>query len=252
MAIAHNNPLIKGMSGALGESVVYKYYRDRDLVIMANYPSKRVKDSDKQIAQQKRFQAATEYAKKATSIPHINALYKARITPELTSANAVALTDFLKPPVITEVNVLNYTGAPGEIIRVRAWDDFKVMSVSIRIARADGTVIEEGQATLRGKRGLWRMMTTVRNEEVVGTVFTVVAKDMPGNEATCIVKITKAGEMNAVETQHFQMRKGMPVINEKKTSGGEEKGPGLSEETFIQASERREPEGRAPMEPDHP
>ena len=75
-------------------------------------------------------------------------MYEKGIGGNKFSANAVALSDFLNPPKIEEINVMNYTGAPGEIIRVRAWDDFKVASVSITIMR-DNIIIEKGKAQPR-------------------------------------------------------------------------------------------------------
>ncbi len=74
------------------------------------------------------------------------------------------------------------------MIRIRAWDDFKVASVHVTISRND-VVIEKGKALPRGKKGLWRMMTTVRNDSAPGTVITVVAKDMAGNETKKTVTI---------------------------------------------------------------
>jgi hypothetical protein len=100
----------------------------------------------------------------------------------------VAVSDYLHAPKIHEIQAENYSGEPGEIIRIRATDDFMVASVSVTITGGDNHVIEEGEAQPRGKRGLWRMTTTVRNTNVPGTVITVVAKDMAGNETSASVQ----------------------------------------------------------------
>ncbi|MEJ1236511.1 hypothetical protein WBG78_00190 [Chryseolinea sp. T2] len=209
MPIVSNNSLYKGLSGALGKNIVIKQYRKRGVVIVANYGKKRKSDSDKQIAQQSVFRYATQYATNATAHPQVSAIYAKGIDAVRTSVNAVALKDYLTCPEVREVNLLTYTGAPGELIRVRAWDDFKVMSVSITIAKNDGTIIEEGQALPRGKKGLWRMATTVRNDSVPGTVFTVTATDMAGNKARRIVTIPLAGQAESIKQKHVKI----PVIS---------------------------------------
>ena len=200
MSVVTNNPLVKGASGALGRTVVYKQWRGR--VVMANLPKKRKSSSEKQKDQQMRFHYAVKFAKRATANPQWKAMYEKGIGGNKFSANAVALSDFLNPPKIEEINVMNYTGAPGEIIRVRAWDDFKVASVTITIMR-DNTVIEKGKAQPRGKKGLWRMATSVRNASAPGTVFEVVAKDMAGNETKKAVTIPLAG-MQAIPVEVVQ------------------------------------------------
>ncbi|MEJ1241013.1 hypothetical protein WBG78_22895 [Chryseolinea sp. T2] len=205
MPIVTNNFLLKGFSGALGKNVVFKQYTKRGIVIAANYPTKRKSDSDKQIAQQRVFKYAIEYARNATAHSQVSAIYSKGVDAIRTSVNAVAMKDVLTPPEVREVNLLTYTGAPGELIRVRAWDDFKVMAVSITIAKADGTIIEEGNALPRGKRGLWRMATTVRNDSVPGTVFTVTATDMAGNKAKRTVRIPLAGQGESLKEEHVKI-----------------------------------------------
>jgi len=204
MSIVRNNHLLVGASGALGKNVVYKQWRGR--VVMANMPKKRKGSSEKQKDQQHRFKEAVTFAKRATANPQWKAMYEKGINEKENkfSANAVALSDYLNSPEIGEINVLNYTGAPGELIRIRAWDDFKVASVHVTITR-NNVIIEKGKAQPRGKKGLWRLMTTVRNESAPGTVITVVANDMAGNTTKKTITIPLAGmqaasvEGNAVQ-----------------------------------------------------
>lgn len=189
MPIIRNNPAVQGASGMLGNNFVYRQVHGR--TIMANRPKKREKLSEKQLAQTDRFSDATYYAKKKTEMPQFKSLYQRGIDLKkgILSAYAVALRDFLNAPKIEQLDVKDYTGEPGQLIRVRATDDFMVSSVSITISNAENQVIENGEAMPRGKKGLWRMMTTVRNTQVKGTVITVVAKDLPGNETTKVMTI---------------------------------------------------------------
>ena len=189
MPIIRNNPAVQGASGMLGNNFVYRQVHGR--TIMANRPKKREKLSEKQLAQTDRFSNAAYYATKQTEKPQYKTLYQRGIDLKkgILSAYAVALRDFLNAPKIEQLDVKDYTGEPGQFIRVRATDDFMVSSVSITITNAENQVIEKGEAIARGKKGLWRMMTMVRNTQVKGTVITVVAKDLPGNETTRVMTI---------------------------------------------------------------
>jgi hypothetical protein len=238
MSVVRNNHLLVGASGALGKNVVYKQWRGR--VVMANMPKKRKGSSEKQIQQQDRFKAAVTFAKRAIAHPQWKAMYEKGINEKENkfSANAVALSDYLNPPTIGEINVLNYTGAPGELIRIRAWDDFRVASVHVTITR-NNVVIEEGKALPRGKKGLWRLMTTVRNESAPGTVITVVANDMAGNSTTKTVTIPLAGmAAGAVEADAVQV----PGTKENVGVQQEERKPKLSEAIITRAPMQRDGE----------
>lgn len=226
MSIIYNNPNLEGASGRCG-GVVYKRWRGR--TIMANRPRKRKKSTEKQKDQQDNFRMAVRFAKQACAIPEYKAIYAKGINDQKHSANAVALSDFLNSPEIRDIDVLTYSGAPGELIRVRAFDDFKVKAVSITITSADGTLIEKGEALPRGKRGLWRMTTTVRNTNAPGTVFSVVAKDFAGNETHKTATIPMAGQQikadgNDVQTPSVSTDKAdMWPFNKKKKKPAEGK-----------------------------
>jgi hypothetical protein len=191
MSIVNNNPLLKGASGMLGGNFVYKQWRGR--IIMANKPAKRKGNSARQQQQVDRFREAIDYAKQQMANPERKALYEKGINDRKFSANAVALSDRLHAPKIHEIGAMNYSGEPGEIIRIRATDDFMVASVSVTITGGDNQVVEAGEARPRGKRGLWRMTTTVRNTHVPGTVIAVEAKDMAGNETLSTLTIRSLG-----------------------------------------------------------
>ena len=206
---------------------------------MANMPKKRKGSSEKQKDQQTRFKNAVTFAKRATAHPQWKAMYENGINEKENkfSANAVALSDYLNPPEIGEINVLNYTGAPGELLRIRAWDDFKVATVHVTISR-DNVIIEKGKAQPRGKKGLWRMMTTVRNESAPGTVITVVANDMAGNSTKKTVTIPLAGMQVATEADAIQEPKQKGDVGIQQ----EEPKPKLSEAIITLASAKRSDE----------
>lgn len=170
---------MQGASGMLGNNIVYRQRNGETIV--ANRPKKRKGLSAKQQLTVDRFRTATIYAKRCMKRTEYKALYARGIDDKKLSAYAVALSDHLNPPTIQEIDVKDYHGRAGEIIRVRATDDFKVVSVKVRITDAGNNLIEEGDAQARGKRGLWRMITTVGNTNATGLTITATARDVAEN-----------------------------------------------------------------------
>lgn len=176
MAKITNNQLLHGVSGMIGDNFVIK--NGPTTQYMANKPTRRKKSSEAQLLQNRRLSMANKYGKEQIKNGERKALYEKGTK---FSAYHSAVSDFLVPPVIASIEADAYTGQPGEIIRIRATDDFRVATVTVSLERTDGTVIEKGNAVPRGKRGLWRMPTTTRNEVVKGTVINVEATDHAGN-----------------------------------------------------------------------
>ncbi|MEJ1242080.1 hypothetical protein WBG78_28290 [Chryseolinea sp. T2] len=182
MARAKNNVVLKGTSGQIGMNIVVKDYKDGRQVI-ANMPTKRKKTSAKQKANEDNFTDANSYAKHQMAIPTIADQYNRRAKGTTRHGYNLAVRDYSHPPKIHGIEAEEYKGQPGALIRVRATDDFKVVSVTVTIT-VGTKVIEKGEATPRGKRGLWRYTTTSRNTRLKGSVITAVAHDMPQHKAT--------------------------------------------------------------------
>ncbi|MEJ1239714.1 hypothetical protein WBG78_16375 [Chryseolinea sp. T2] len=182
MARIKNNPLLKGVSGKIGDNIIIKEYKDGRRV-MQNKPKKRKTNSRKQRDHFENFRLGVEYADEQLKQPAVRELYERRAKGTNRTAQNLIVRDFLLAPIIHAIELPNYTGAPGEVIRIRASDDFKIVSLSVTIETENGKILEKGEAQLRGKKGLWRYFTTVINANLAGTVISVVAIDLPHNEA---------------------------------------------------------------------
>ncbi|MEJ1241394.1 hypothetical protein WBG78_24820 [Chryseolinea sp. T2] len=185
-----NNPAMYGTRGMLGKTLVYKDWYGRTLV--TNKPKKRKSISEKQVTTIDNFKSATRFAKKLMKLPEKKALYERGINERQRSAYAVALKDILNKPIIEEIDIKDYNGRAGEMIRVRAFDDFMVMSVIVTVRTTSGNLVETGHAQARGKRGLWRFMTTTGIPDAKGLMIVAEAKDVAGNtvlkEIGCIIE----------------------------------------------------------------
>lgn len=183
MSIIQNNPLLKGASGMLGETMVFRTVRGQ--LQMVNRPKRRSNISEKQAAVQTKFQEASQYAKQQLSLEASSALYEAGITTKKHSAYLVAVSDYLNAPKVHFIEAIGYLGKVGDTITVKATDDFMVTGVKIVISGSDGAILEEGEAGPDlEKINLWTYKTTVANSFVPGTTIRATAFDRPGNVAS--------------------------------------------------------------------
>jgi len=95
------------------------------------------------------------------------------------SPHNLALADFLLPPKIDRVNTKGYDGRVGSKLFIIASDNFQITSVSVRINKDDGNLLEEGNAVLEGLQ--WVYPITVANAALSDTKLTVSVTDTPGN-----------------------------------------------------------------------
>ncbi len=54
----------------------------------------------------------------------------------------------MRPPTVDSINLDGYRGKLGQVIRVKATDDFRVVEVKVTIRGPAGELIEEGMAEL--------------------------------------------------------------------------------------------------------
>ena len=181
MALIKRNPLLKGASGTLGGTVSYRTVNGK--LQMVNLPSPRKKNSKKQQATIDRFTRATRYAKQAMKDPARKTLYATGITGNKISAYQVAVADAMNSPIVVYIKTPDYSGAIGDVITIKARDDFKVVRVAVKIVSAHGKIIEKGDATrLLRKPNIWKYNATAFNATVKGTVIKIRAYDIPDNE----------------------------------------------------------------------
>jgi hypothetical protein len=176
-----NNPIMQGLSGMLGNVVVYR--QQRGVMVMSNRPKKLDEPTDHQKTQGAKFKRAAAYATRQMEIPEAKAAYDARIDGrKFQSGFSVAVADYLKGPEITLVDVSAYAGQVGNPIVVSAIDNFEVTNVIVEIRSATDVLIEQGPATQSPEDDLiWNFMTTQPNAQLVGTKIIVKAKDRPNN-----------------------------------------------------------------------
>lgn len=180
MSKIRNNPIMKGVSGMLGDIVVYRKHRDG--VVMANRPKKRDALTPKQEQAKTRFLTAVQYAKKQMADPALKAAYEPGPNSPFNSAYAAAVADFLSAPKINNIDASKYQGAVNDVLQINASDNFKVTSVHVAIYRADKSLLEQADAIpLDIGVNEYIYKATQANAAVVGSKVIVTVRDKPGN-----------------------------------------------------------------------
>lgn len=177
MAKSENNVLTHGLSGKIGDLLVFRNVNGKTIV--SKVPAKSSKaPSEKQIEHRENFQEAVIYGNSVRLTPELKALYESSLQ-EGQTLYRVALADFMKAPKIKEVNMDEYTGLKGSRIVIRAIDDFMVKEVVVAIYATDATLVEQGFAA-KHINGLDWIYTATQNNQV-GAKIVITASDIPGN-----------------------------------------------------------------------
>jgi hypothetical protein len=185
MATIKDNPLLKGVRGRIGPVVLRKWKDGRETLsnIPASRNRRRIPPGQKK--QMTRFQMAAQYAKMMMARPEMKAWYSQGITPNKNAAFRVAHTDFLNSPKIDYIRARGYTGKAGDLITIKATDDFRVTEVKVIVYSSEGKVLERGNAVnVRLKPFMWKFRTTQMNPKVAGSMIKALAYDWPGNCCT--------------------------------------------------------------------
>jgi hypothetical protein len=103
---------------------------------------------------------------------------------ELYGPATTTRTSVTPPPVIGDIDLSAYAGLPGQLIRVRAVDDFGVVSVAIVITGLGGAVLEQGDAIWVENVSAWAYAAQAAVALGQTVVVKVTAMDRPGNKVT--------------------------------------------------------------------
>ena len=175
MAKVRQNVVVDGSSGCLGGQLVLK----RDKAGRTILSRKPVFDDHRlftpaQRAQQLAFRQAVAYAAGA----HTNPLYIRLAVGTVRTPRNVAISDWLHPPRILQIDLDGWSGQPGGLIRVEAIDDVLVTQVTLSIITSSGALLEHGPA-LRVD-DLWWHYTTIAGASGSLSVL-AAAQDLPGH-----------------------------------------------------------------------
>ncbi|HEX3009711.1 MAG TPA: hypothetical protein VHO90_19050 [Bacteroidales bacterium] len=187
MAQIRKNIITQGTSGSIDRKIVFKQYGDR--IIMSAFPDRsKVRLSDKQKKENKRFSQAVAYARSQIADPVSKAEYKSRATG-LQSAYNVAITDFYTPPSIMSINTAAFNNHKNDPLFIHATDDFKVVSVVVTIAAVDSVILESDDAVQLDR---WNWEYRLQAPSLPTGKYNIIAQawDKPGNRAQFEIELS--------------------------------------------------------------
>jgi hypothetical protein len=186
MAKVKNNQFVKGISGKLGDDLVYRQVDNQTIItkrgVITGAPTSR------QSTIRNRFAQATQFASVAIEHPETSVQYKLMAEVQgLKSAYLAAVTDFLTEPEISSVLTSEYKGRIGDMIIIKPKHLYKITALTVTIFKPDGSVLETGAAIAHEL--MWRYTTTVANANVAGSKMRFVAKDRRDKEVVLEVTV---------------------------------------------------------------
>jgi hypothetical protein len=182
MAKIQNNIVMHGASGQLGNQIVFRRGKGGQTSISAKPAGGRT-FNPAQLAQQEAFRNAIAYAKSAKD----EDVYLTKAQGTTLSAFNVAVADWFGKPEVLEIDTTHWTGAAGQIIRVKAQDDTQVVKVRVQIfdVGRNAPALEQGDAVQAD--GLWwEYTTTATVADLANAQVTAIAYDLPGNDHTLV------------------------------------------------------------------
>ncbi|MHC1768550.1 MAG: hypothetical protein AB9869_30445 [Verrucomicrobiia bacterium] len=178
MASVEPNSLINNLSGAIGNLVLV---RRKGKLYVRRRPSVNPDRTERQLEQQEHFKVATGYATNVLADAQSRQSYELAAKSCSATAQNLAVGDFLKTPVIREIDPSGYVGRPGDSIVIDADDDFEVVEVRVVIRDRERAVLEEGAAVRVDRTWVY----SVSKEVAAGEIVTI--------EATAIDRPQHAG-----------------------------------------------------------
>jgi hypothetical protein len=172
-------PGIQGLSGSLG-NLSFHQHPHRVVAYVVPAPGQTTGTAG-QLAERTLFHDAHKYAKAVQHKPELWARYQAEAARRNANPVELALADYLKGPLIEDVNLERYAGKPGDPIRILATDSFCVAGVRVSITNGDGEVVESGPALYKRGTCDWLYKAIIANPVLKGSRIRIEVRDLPGN-----------------------------------------------------------------------
>ncbi len=178
MAESKNNYVMFGMSGKLGKLLIFRQRGGKTFATAI--PTRSGAFTEEQLAIQSKFKEAASWARGILLNAENRKFYNSQATGGQSAFN-MAIADWFTDPEIKEIDTIDYTGAPGSVIKILVADIIKVQSVKVSITTASGTLLEEGNAAFDANSQQWLYTAAQNNAAPVGSLVKATATDKPGN-----------------------------------------------------------------------
>ena len=174
---------IAGISGRVGNLVFRTTADARTYAQQAPARTKRPATPAQQQWRRGTFREAVAYGNAQKRDPAGVAYYERfKAAGSFKSVYSLALADYTKPPEVRAVEIANYRGQAGHLLRVQAHDPYGIVAVRVQVLDAAGQVLEEGEAAATGE-DWWEYTTGQTHAPGMARQVRALAFDRPGNVA---------------------------------------------------------------------
>ena len=177
MARSEINRALSELRGTI-DGWTYRKTPEGKLTVYKHRPSKKA-PSKKQLSGRDQFSRAQHYSNRVLADPARQLVYRKLANDRKRPTNTLLVANFLNPPQLELVELAAYSGRADQPIRVVAFDDIAVATVTVAIRSGDGAVIESGLAV--DEHGVWVYRTTTTLPEGAPWLVEVTAKNRPGH-----------------------------------------------------------------------
>ena len=177
MAKMKDNNATHGIRGKVNQLV---YSQRNGETVVSKPPIRTAPYSEAQKNITSIFKQAVLYARAILQNAAIRLAYKAKAKRGQSAYN-LAIADYFKPPVIVSVDLSHLANQVGSTITALVTDNFRVEAVKVKIEKANGALLEEGNAVLQPDGLNWQYTTTTANGNTAGNTVSIIATDLPGH-----------------------------------------------------------------------
>ena len=185
MPTLNKNNILRGLSGMLGDQVVFVNEPNGGRQYIRNKPKYNKKK--RTLAQKELlrhfYNGAVNYWRNAVKPrPESVLAYKDAAPPGLNAYN-MAIKDYLTPPVIHKISLKKGARGKTPVIQTEATDIFRVTRVHVAITKPDNTFLEFGDAVQIPGKNIWNYTCHVIKNPIPEIIVKVAVYDFPQHSA---------------------------------------------------------------------
>jgi hypothetical protein len=179
MAKQTGNVVTFRLSGKTGDQLLFRQADGKTVVSKIMQQPKNL--SEKQREHQRLFKKTAIYGKAATAEEETKEIYAATAAKKKRTPLIVAVTDCLNVPEIKSIDLSDFCGNQGDVIKVTTSDDVTVKSIHLSIINPDGSIVENGEAVADDSGHIWTYAAVANNDSFDGDKIVVTESDLSGN-----------------------------------------------------------------------
>lgn len=185
MAYGKRSLVLANLSGSIGDELTIRRTAAGAVVGKKVGSYKRPPTDDQKVVRRK-FSDCVKYAQAAINDPLLKEIYSAKARKGRSTFN-IAYMDAYTLPEVAALTSDNYDGTPGSYLTIAVDNIVDVNTVKVKISKADGTLVESGDATIFLSK--WRYTATALNDAVAGSLVEIKATNPAENVGTALFEL---------------------------------------------------------------